>query len=547
MPILALGNLSRRFFRYTVQVRQKGEETWARYLEVETRKLPDRPGPASAHEVPGLTILHHPDMGRVGERVALPELASAREVRLSRLEPLFAAPGETARRPLADPFLSRQPVRLVPAEGGVRLVCSDATTPALADGMPVADERLCSAEDLEGGVVLVLTERVVLLLHLLNPSPPKGVPSFGMVGESPSLVRVRQEIRQLADLGAPVLLRGETGTGKELVARAIHRAGPRRSRPFVAVNMGAIPATLAAAELFGAAKGAFTGAERRQSGYFQRADGGTLFLDEIGEMPPEVQTALLRTLESGEVQPVGAAQARRVDVQVIAATDADLEAEIAAQKFRAPLLHRLSGYELCLPALRERRDDVGRLLVHFLRQELETVGEGHRLEDPGPEGQPWLPALLVARLAGCRWPGNVRQLRNVARQLVAASHGQPEARITAPIERLLEDAPPPAPPARSRARRAFRSAEEIDEDELLSALAANRWRLQPTAAQLGISRTSLYRLIDRSPEVRKPRDLSREEIERCHQRCGGNLEAMVDELRVSRKGLRRRMTQLKLP
>jgi two-component system nitrogen regulation response regulator GlnG len=181
-----------------------------------------------------------------------------------------------------------------------------------------------------------------------------------------------------------VLLRGETGTGKELAARALHDAGPRRRRGFLAVNMGAVPPTLAAAELFGAARGAFTGADQKRIGYFTRADGGTLFLDEIGETPAEVQILLLRALDNREIQPVGGGDPQPVDVRLIAATDADLEGAMAAVRFRSTLLHRLSGYEIFLPQLRDRREDFGRLFLHFLSQELEATGQTGRLATSRP-------------------------------------------------------------------------------------------------------------------------------------------------------------------
>ncbi|HRI66149.1 MAG TPA: sigma-54 factor interaction domain-containing protein, partial [Polyangium sp.] len=166
------------------------------------------------------------------------------------------------------------------------------------------------------------------------------------------LKRVLSDIHNVADLELPVLLRGETGSGKELVAHAIHKASPRRDKPFVAVNLGAIVPSLAVAELFGAEKGAFTGSIKRQVGYFEQAHGGTLFLDEIGEAPVELQVALLRALETGEIQTVGAMQGRKVDVRVIAATDADLEDKVDMGAFRAPLLNRLAAFELWIAPLR---------------------------------------------------------------------------------------------------------------------------------------------------------------------------------------------------
>ncbi|HZF12613.1 MAG TPA: sigma-54 dependent transcriptional regulator [Thermoanaerobaculia bacterium] len=519
--------------------------------------------------VPGLTLLAHPDPQRTGERVVLRALVSGREALLSRMEPQFAAPaGGGPWRPLADPHLSRRPLLLAPApQGGVRLSTAGSPTPVLAGGEPLGEDHAFSAQDLASGVVLMLASRIVLLLHRFLPHPDTDTPSFGLIGESDAIREVRRRIRQVADLDLPVLLRGETGTGKELLAQAIHQASRRRDRPYYAINMGAVPASLAAAELFGAAKGAFTGADRKRRGYFSLAHGGTLFLDEIGEVAPEIQPLLLRALENGEIQPVGAEETVRVDVRTIAATDANLEAEIAAGKFRAPLLHRLSGYPIRLPPLRERRDDVARLFFFFLRQELEAVGESHRLDDPGPGGRPWLPAPFVARLAAADWPGNVRQLRNVARQLVVDSRGFEVAQVSSQLDRLLDtaefrrprrdrrqggDSTSSAASAAAAASAASPKAErsrspmEVSEDELVAALKANRWHPGATARQLGISRPALYTLIDGCPRTRKAADLTREEIEHAAARSGGHLSAMVDLLEVSEDGLKRQMRKLGL-
>ncbi len=539
-------------------------ERLRRQLQADTRVDSGAGISAGAFLVPGLTILLHPDAERTGERVALPGLVSGREEPLSRLEPAFSQPGRSALHPLADPHLSRRPVRLAPGAepGAVRLLCAGGGTPVAVDGEPVTDGLELAAERLEQGAVLTLANRVVLLLSLLDPVGLPGLPSFGLVGESAPIVQLRREIQRVVGLAVPVLLRGETGTGKELVARALHESGPRSGRPFLAVNMGAVPPALAASELFGAARGAFTGADRKREGYFERADGGTLFLDEVGETPQEVQVLLLRALEAGEVQPVGG-EPVQVDVRLVAATDSDLETAVTSGRFRAPLFHRLSGYEIRVPALRHRRDDFGRLFLHFLRAELGEVGEAHRLAVP-PGGRSWVPAALVARLAAFDWPGNVRQLRNVVRQIVIAGRDGGEEGMWLQAERLFQEAtrsaaprdsdstavpivlPPPPPPARREPRKAYRNPEEVGEEELLAALRANRWRVQRAAEQLGISRTSLYDRIDRSPKVRKAADLSREEIEQCSARCGGDLDAMVESLEVSKRGLQRRMTQLGL-
>jgi two-component system, NtrC family, nitrogen regulation response regulator GlnG len=514
---------------------------------------------------PGLTVLAHSDLQRTGERVALLELASGREERLSRLEPAFGAPGEPGRRPLADPYLSRKPLWLLPEpDGGIRLAGRGspiAVIAVIAEGEPVQGERVFTRSEIERGVVLLLADRIALLLHRFRPVSDPGLPRFGLVGESDPLLELRRQIRQVADLDVPVLLRGETGTGKELVAQAIHQSSARRDRPYLAINMGAIPSALAASELFGAAKGAYTGADQRRRGYFSRADGGTLFLDEIGEVPPEVQPLLLRALENGEIQPVGAEQIQRVDVRTIAATDSDLEAALASGRLRAPLLHRLSGYEIRIPPLRQRRDDIGRLLLHFLRQELEAIGEAHRLAAPTPPKRPWLRPSMVARLAQYDWPGNVRQLRNVARVIAVESRGCEEARLGAQIERLL---PPLSGERRSRAgaageprgesvagslrspARRRRSPQEVSEEELVAALRANRWEPGATAEQLGISRAALYLLIDACPRTRKASELEGSEIMRALATSGGRFAEAAVQLEVSEEGLKRRMKKLGL-
>jgi two-component system nitrogen regulation response regulator GlnG len=536
-------------------------EALQRLLQAETRAESGGASTAAPFYVPGLTVLYHPDAERTGERVALAGLASGREEALARGEPMFAQPGSALLRPLADPYLSRRPLRLLPGgePGGVRLSRGESGTAVMMDGEPVREDLEIPPAHLKRGAVLLLAGRVVLLLSRLDSVGVAGASDFGLVGESAPMLALRREIQRVAGLDVSVLLRGETGTGKELIARALHDAGRRHERPYLAVNMAAVPATLAAVELFGASRGAYTGADRRREGYFQRADGGTLFLDEVGETPPEVQALLLRALETREIQPVGSDDVRRVDVRLLAATDADLEGDVAAGRFRAPLLHRLAGYEIRVPPLRERRDDFGRLFLHFVREELARVGEVGRLAVPFG-GRPWIPSPLVARLAAFDWPGNVRQLRNAVRQIVVSGRDAGEAGMWLQAERLLRETSHPSPDrdpatlppstssgsASSGVRRSYRSVEEVTEDELLAALRAHRWRIQRAAAALGISRGSLYDRIEKSQHIRKAADLSREEIAASQASCRGDLDAMVEALEVSRRGLQRRMTQLGL-
>jgi len=512
-----------------------------------------RQEPPSA--LPVLTVLGHPDLSRIGDRAFLGALARGRQAWLSRDRPGFSPPRAAAGEPLSDPFLSRAPLRFEPLDGGaVRLHLDESRTRVTVEGEPVEEGRTLSAAQLEDGAVLVLSERIVLLLQRRPPPLPGTGERFGLIGESAGIDAVRRAVERVAPLPMAVLLRGETGTGKELVARALHEHSPRASRPFLSVNLAAVPPSLAAAELFGSRKGSYTGSVHDRPGYFALANGGTLYLDEIGEAPPEVQALLLRALEAGEVLPVGDPTPRKVDVRIISATDSDLETAIRQGTFRSPLLHRLSGYLIRLPPLRQRREDIGRLLVHFLRLELERIGDTLPPR-AAAAGEPWLPAGLIARLARYAWPGNVRQLQNVARQLAIDGHGQPVLLDTPGLEDLMPEVEPPprpsaavvplpspAPPGRRRSRR----PSEVSEEELIAALRSHHWNLKAAADALGVARTSLYLLLERSPSVRPAADIPPEEIRQAWERCGGDLEAMAGGLEVSERALRQRLKDLKL-
>ncbi len=230
----------------------------------------------------------------------------------------------------------------------------------------------------------------------------------GLVGTSPPMRRVAELIRTVGPTDATVLLRGETGTGKELVARAIHRSSPRRERPFVSVNCTAIPRDLAESTLFGHERGAFTGAVGRQRGHFEQADGSTLFLDEVGDLELSVQGKLLRALQEREIVRLGGARPIPVDVRVVAATNRDLEAEVAAGRFREDLFYRLNVIPIELPPLRERTGDIPELLKHFLGS------FAHRYGRPQPAPTP----EVLQAAARYRWPGNVRELRNLCERAV---------------------------------------------------------------------------------------------------------------------------------
>ncbi|WP_310497489.1 nitrogen regulation protein NR(I) [Sandarakinorhabdus sp.] len=233
-----------------------------------------------------------------------------------------------------------------------------------------------------------------------------------LLGRSPAMQEVYRRIARVVPNDLTVMILGESGTGKELVARAIHDMGPRRARPFVAVNMAAIPRELIESELFGHERGAFTGAASRNAGKFEQAQGGTLFLDEIGDMPLEAQTRLLRVLQTGEFTTVGGQRAIHADVRIVSATNQDLETLVAAGRFREDLFYRLNVVPLPLPPLRARGDDIGVLARHFL-------------DTAAAEGLPRksLEAGAIAALAGHGWPGNVRELENLMRRLAVLERG----------------------------------------------------------------------------------------------------------------------------
>ncbi len=236
----------------------------------------------------------------------------------------------------------------------------------------------------------------------------------GIVGKSPLVQQVLQVIERVAPTDVPVLIEGESGTGKDLVARAIHAQSRRANKPYVALNMAAVPESLAESELFGHEKGAFSGASVARHGFFAEAEGGTLFLDEIGALAPALQPKLLRVLQDGEYIPVGSRQPRKADVRILCATNEDLKAKVAAGFFREDLYYRIHVMPLRLPSLRERREDIPLLVEHFVRKHAERLGRPAL-----PAGPEALRALL-----DYRWPGNVRELENSIERALLLAKGE---------------------------------------------------------------------------------------------------------------------------
>lgn len=478
-----------------------------------------------------LRIAWHRDPQRVGD---LGIILTPEHAQISRKSPPFD--------PVKDVVLSRDPFLMVVDRGGpVEVQPRQTRMPIQVNGQPFVQALTFSEQEVSAGIIIVLAHEIVVCLHRIHVPVQRG-PGLGLVGQGEAMERVRRRILSVADLDTTVLVRGPTGTGKELVALAIRAQSKRASGPFVRISLADVPGQTAASALFGHARGAFTGAAQAHPGLFVDADRGTLFLDEVALAAPEVQNMLLRVLETGEVRALGSSHARTVDVRVIAATDEKLEAAVAEKRFSEPLLHRLNGYEIRLPPLRERREDIGPLLLHFLRQELAAIGEGEQLAPRPLTERPWLEASDFAKIALGELRGNVRALRNVARQLVISSRGARHARLDDVVQQVVaagEAARPSIPTAP-----AFSLPGAVSDADIEAALAANQFNLAAAAKQLGIHRATLYERLRKMPSaVQDPAALTDDAVLRCYEAHSGDVAAMAAELRVPRKRLATRLKQ----
>jgi DNA-binding NtrC family response regulator len=337
-----------------------------------------------------------------------------------------------------------------------------------------------------------------------------------VITRSPAMKPVLRSAEKAAASMIPVLIEGESGVGKELIARAIHGSGERRARPFVAVNCGALPENLVESILFGHEKGAFTGATEKHTGKFVEADGGTLFLDEVGELPLPAQVKLLRALQEGEVEPVGGRKAMKVDVRIVSATNRNLIADVKAGRFREDLFYRLHVYPVAVPPLRQRPEDVAELARHFLANI--AAEEGKRVR--------WLSAQALSLLSAHRWPGNVRQLENAIFRAVVLAESeeigvnefpQVAAQVAEPedAQPMIEPSPAMAaswPDARDSRPQEFtnsghslrltdgqgevRALDEIEREVIRFAIAHYREQMSEVARRLGIGRSTLYRKLE---------------------------------------------------
>ncbi|MFL6631099.1 MAG: sigma 54-interacting transcriptional regulator [Massilia sp.] len=491
-------------------------------LQLSAQGMPGRP-------LLALTIVWHPDPARIGEQF----VGDPGTLEVNRYAPLFYRPGQ-AGLPLGHGTISRDPVRIVRERDGDGVVVHlpASRVPVELNGRAATGQVRFDAADVARGQVLTLGRAVVLCLHWME-CLPRHNPVPGLVGVGAAAIALRDQIRMVAPTDIPVLLLGETGTGKEIAARAIHALGQRAQARLVAVNMAALNESLAAAELFGAARGAYTGAQERR-GLFAEADGGTLFLDEIGNAPASVQPMLLRVLEGGDYRPLGASQDRKTTARLIAATDQDLDTAV----FNQALLRRLEGFAIQLPPLRARREDIGVLIVHLL--------QAHG-------AQPVLPLELVVEIACFDWPGNIRQLGHTLRRaaLLVQHGGTPQleqlVRLTpapagsaARLAPAAEAAPPPAAAPDTPRRK----PSDISDAEVLQAMAGNEWNIQAAARALGISRPTMYKLLDAHRAIRWAERIPADEIGQALAACGGDVGRCAELLKTPTESLRREVRRL---
>ncbi len=310
--------------------------------------------------------------------------------------------------------------------------------------------------------------------------------TLDLIGSSPKFRALLTEVARVAPVDSAVLIQGETGTGKEVIAKAIHEASPRRDRRFVALNCAAIPCALLESELFGHERGAFTGAWAQTKGRFQMADGGTLFLDEIGDLPLELQPKILRALQEREFERLGSAETVRVNVRVIAATNQDLGQLVAKKLFRADLFYRLNVIPICLPPLRERVQDILPLTEFFVAKFAACLNKRIDL----------IPDEVIAALKAHDWPGNIRELQNFIERAVLFSPGS--------VLRLpLDSKPAVKPPSES----ASRTLADADREHILETLNQTGWMIggqDGAANRLGLPRTTLiYKMRKLGIEARR--------------------------------------------
>ena len=468
-----------------------------------------------------VTVAWHPETHRIGEQF----LGTTEEglVELSRFFPLFKHPQSEAL-PIGYSGISRAPVKIVRhANNTITISPPDSRMVVEINGEQIHQTTTYSREEIENGLILGLGRAVLLCLHWMR-CLPKQNPVQGFIGIGESAVRTRDLIKQAAKTNSTVLLLGETGTGKEVAAQAIHSLSERSAKKIISINMATLNESLAAADLFGATKGSYTGAQTSRNGLFAEAQDSTLFLDEIGNTPANIQPMLLRVIESGEYRALGAHKDSHSNARIITATDQNLD----DVNFNQALLRRLESFIIKLPPLRSRREDIGVLIVDILKNKTASP------TDIAPSN---IPNHLITQLLTYNWPGNVRQLIHVFNRILLAfqngenpglhtlidispkgKHKQLDSFIPATMDgtTVANSSITTTVKHKPKTQEGNTTTErikltELSEEDVINAMEKNLWTIQYAAQDLGISRPSMYKLLDANSHIRRPEQISLDE------------------------------------
>lgn len=519
----------------------------------------------------GLTIAWHPDINRIGEQFI--GSTEAETIELSRFMPTFRAVNGEAL-PIGYGGISRDPLRIVRDDhDGITIYPPNSRMVVEINGTEMHEPGYFSAEQIDLGIIIALGRAVFVCIHWMR-CLPKHNPVNGFFGVGSNAIFTRDLIRLAATNDNTVLLLGETGTGKEVAAQAIHDFSKHSAAKMVSVNMAALNESLAAADLFGASKGAYTGAQNSREGYFSEAQNSTLFLDEIGNTPLTVQPMLLRVLENGEYRPLGAARDARSSARLITATDQDLY----HTNFNHALVRRLESFIIRIPPLRARREDIGLLIYHLAQR-----------KDFAPVNLALIPPSLINDMLNFEWPGNIRQLSNVLkRTLLSLQMGEypllanmveaPKITVTASAELRKVSAntskaiapmssvtaakpsatngsaaslnevnnsvndPTPAPVENTPVER--KKLRDLSEQDVVDAMHRHDWTIQYAADDLGISRPSMYKLIDANTQIRRVEQIPAEEIREQLNATNNHVEQCAARLKTPSEALRRHLKGL---
>lgn len=463
-----------------------------------------------------LIVLWHNDRDMIGRSVQYPKSIGSM-MSVSRFSPIFHDPENTNASALIEPHVSRKPItieRLSSTKFQITPAKSQMTV--YVNGNKIGSAVTATLNDHNGIIFITLSNHVILGICQVPITQLAG-PHNSLLGISPAINQCRKLINRFAATNLPVMLMGETGTGKELAAGDIHKNSERSNGPLVTINMAAIPQELAVTELFGSKKGAFTGSTHDRVGFFQKAEGGTLFCDEVGDTPPSVQPMLLRALEASNIQVLGVDHTTPINVRFIAATDRSVDLDKDGYRFSKPLYHRLSAAHITMPPLRERKVDIPLLVLHFIDQS--------SLSNPLQHTE--MRASQISDLLLYSWPGNVRELKNAVNAIMLGE------------EPNLIDCSIPLSSMRSSVKEQYRAPASVANDELIAALNKADWLIKPAAESLSISRTSCYELIKKCSVIRSVEDIPLKEMREVMARHPGDLAAWSIALKVPQEALKK--------